>query len=217
LATELLTRLSPRLFSLNVAGSGETPAVEACQSVHDLLYLAGELRRKEMFCLSLTGEVKKKEAVSLVTGRLVPILIIDAGGGLAAEGPTVDYEAVVSLPFRAFLAGMMSIPWPKARPLDVRGFISVVGTTSITPRAEDQLRRISLALLSENYMKGGRLRWSVVCVGCSSSGKFWLAWGLRSPLREICLTLSPRVILSPDCWAKWKCWDVWKFIRNKWI
>ncbi|MBW1953305.1 MAG: hypothetical protein JRI66_09510 [Deltaproteobacteria bacterium] len=152
LATELLTRLSPRLFSLNVAGSGETPAVEACQSVHDLLYLAGELRRKEMFCLSLTGEVKKKEAVSLVTGRLVPILIIDAGGGLAAEGPTVDYEAVVSLPFRAFLAGMMSIPWPKARPLDVRGFISVVGTTSITPRAEDQLRRISLALLSENYM-----------------------------------------------------------------
>jgi len=152
LAAKLLERLSPRLFSLNVAGSGQTPAPDACQSIHDLLYYASTIRRKEMFCLTLRGEVGKKDAVSLVTGRLVPILVIDAGGGLAAEKPTVTFEEVTSLPFRAFLDGMMSIPWPKARPLDVKGFISVIGVTSTTPRAEDQLRRISFALLSENYM-----------------------------------------------------------------
>jgi pyruvate,water dikinase len=96
--------------------------------------------------------VGKKDAVNLVTGRLVPILVIDAGGGLSAESPTVTYEEVASFPFRAFLEGMMSIPWPKARPLDVKGFISVIGVTSTTPRAEDQLRKVSFALLSENYM-----------------------------------------------------------------
>lgn len=151
-AAELLERLSPRLFSLNLAGCAPNSTPDACHSIHDLLYYASVVRRQEMFCLSLRGEVGKKEAVNLVTGRLVPIVVIDAGGGLAAENPTVTYEEVTSYPFKAFLDGMMSIPWPKARPLDVRGFISVIGVTSTTPRAEDQLRKVSLALLSENYM-----------------------------------------------------------------
>ncbi len=151
-AARLLERLSPLLFSLKVAGAVQALTPQACDSIHDLLYYASLVRRQEMFCLSLRGEVGKKEAVNLVTGRLVPIVVVDAGGGLAAEKPTVTYEEVTSLPFRAFLDGMMSIPWPKARPLDVKGFISVIGVTSTTPRAEDQLRKVSLALLSENYM-----------------------------------------------------------------
>jgi len=152
LAAKLLARLSPWLFPLKAAESGQAISLDACQSIHDLLYYASVARRQEMFCLSLHGEVGKKDAVNLVTGRLVPILVIDAGGGLSAETPKVTYEEVASLPFRAFLEGMMSIPWPKARPLDVKGFISVIGVTSTTPRAEDQLRKVSFALLSENYM-----------------------------------------------------------------
>ncbi|MEJ2070138.1 MAG: PEP-utilizing enzyme [Syntrophobacterales bacterium] len=152
LAAKLLARLSPWLFPLKAAESGQAITPGTCQSIHDLLYYASVARRQEMFCLSLHGEVGKKDAVNLVTGRLVPILVIDAGGGLSAESPTVTYEEVASFPFRAFLEGMMSIPWPKARPLDVKGFISVIGVTSTTPRAEDQLRKVSFALLSENYM-----------------------------------------------------------------
>jgi pyruvate, water dikinase len=151
-AAQMLERLSPRLFSLNAAESGQPLTPDDCQSIHDLLYYASVVRRQEMFCLSLRGEVGKKEAVNLVTGRLVPIVVVDAGGGLAVKRSTVTFEDVTSLPFRAFLDGMMSIPWPKARPLDVKGFISVIGVTSTTPRAEDQLRKISLALLSDNYM-----------------------------------------------------------------
>jgi pyruvate,water dikinase len=105
-----------------------------------------------MFCFTLRGEVDRKDAVNLVTGRLVPILVIDAGGGLAVQGSPVTFEQVTSVPYRAFLGGMMSIPWPKARPLDVKGFISVIGVTSTTPQAEDQLRKISFALLSREYM-----------------------------------------------------------------
>jgi pyruvate, water dikinase len=152
LAPKLLERLSPWLFPLNAPVSGKASAPDACQSVHDLLYYASAARRNEMFCLSLQGEVSKKEAVSLVTGRLVPILVIDAGGGLSAESPSVTYDEVSSIPFRAFLDGMMSIPWPKGRPLDVKGFISVIGVTTTTPRAEDQLGKISFALLAREYM-----------------------------------------------------------------
>lgn len=151
-AAQLLERLSPRLFSLHVAGAAQAITLEACQSIHDLLYYASVVLRREMFCLSMRSEVSKKDAVNLVTGRLVPIVVVDADGGLTAQSPAVTLEGVASLPFRAFLDGMLSIPWPKARPLDVKGFISVIGVTSTTPRAEDQLRKVSLALLSENYM-----------------------------------------------------------------
>jgi pyruvate,water dikinase len=151
-AAELLERLSPYLFTLNTDLSGKPAAPGACRSIHDVLFYASAVRKKEMFCFSLHSEIDKKDAVNLVTGRLVPIMVVDAGGGLSAEGASVTFEAISSIPFRAFLDGMMSIPWPKARPLDVKGFISVIGVTSTTPRAEDQLRRLSFALLSREYM-----------------------------------------------------------------
>jgi pyruvate,water dikinase len=151
-AAELLERLSPYLFPLNLDPSGKPPAPGACRSIHDILLCASAVRKREMFCFSLRSEVDKKDSVNLVTGRMVPIMVVDAGGGLSAPGSSVTFEAVSSIPFHAFLDGMMSIPWPKARPLDVKGFISVIGVTSTTPRAEDQLRRVSFALLSREYM-----------------------------------------------------------------
>jgi pyruvate, water dikinase len=152
LAAELLERVSPYLFPLNTDLSGKPAAPSTCRSIHDVLLYASAVRKNEMFCFSLHSDIDRKDAVNLVTGRLVPIMVIDAGGGLSAPGSSVTFEAVSSIPFHAFLDGMMSIPWPKARPLDVKGFISVIGVTSTTPRAEDQLRRLSFALLSREYM-----------------------------------------------------------------
>ena len=141
---------------LGEAAQGEAPAenlsLADCTSLSSFLTYIDQLRRNEMFCLSLRSPVTKKDAVSLVTGRLVPILVIDAGGGLNSNEAIVNLEAVTSVPYRAFLTGMLSIPWPKARPLDMKGFISVVGVTSTTPRAEDQLQKVSFALLSRDYM-----------------------------------------------------------------
>jgi pyruvate,water dikinase len=151
-AEELFERVSPYLFPLNMDSAGKPPAPGACRSIHDILLYASAIRKREMFCFSLHSEIDRKDSVNLVTGRLVPIMVIDAGGGLSAPGSSVTFEAVSSIPFHAFLDGMMSIPWPKARPLDVKGFISVIGVTSTTPRAEDQLQRVSFALLSREYM-----------------------------------------------------------------
>jgi pyruvate,water dikinase len=152
-ARKILRELSPLLFPLQEPPApGQSPAPERCRSLHDLLFYAAAARVREMFTLSLRAQVTPKDAVSLVTGRLIPILVIDGGGGLAKEGSPVNFEAVSSLPFQTFLGGMMSIPWPKARPLDVKGFISVIGVTATTPQAEDQLRKVSFALLSRDYM-----------------------------------------------------------------
>ncbi|RLA87888.1 MAG: hypothetical protein DRG58_09615 [Deltaproteobacteria bacterium] len=152
-APEMLQRLRPWLFPLTVMDRQDEPLTPAaCQSIHDILYYTTAASVDEMFCLSLRGQVTKKDGVSLVTGRLVPILVIDAGEGLSAETPTVNFEAITSIPYRAFLSGMMSIPWPKARPVNMKGFISVIGVTSTTPRSEEQLQKFSFALLSRNYM-----------------------------------------------------------------
>ncbi len=145
--------LRPLLFSPETgdAGVDPIPAV-ACSCFQEILEGITEQRLEEMFCLSLRSQVSKKQAASLVTGRLVPILVIDVGGGLSSPGPTVNLEDVASIPYKAFLTGMLSIPWPKARPVDMKGFISVVGVTSTTPRAEDQLNKISMAILAREYM-----------------------------------------------------------------
>jgi hypothetical protein len=147
-------RLRPLLFS----SQADTPPVadavasEDFPSLQCVLDGINEQRLQEMFCLSLRCQVSKRQAINLVTGRLVPILVIDAGGGLSSPGPTANMDDVASIPYKAFLTGMLSIPWPKARPLDMKGFISVVGVTSTTPRAEDQLQKISFALLAQDYM-----------------------------------------------------------------
>ncbi len=152
-AKRILQGLGPYLFPLAAPASPDEPLTpDACRSLHEILFCAAQRRLREMFTLSLRAQVTFKDGVSLVTGRLVPILVIDAGGGLSEQTPKVDFEAVRSLPFRTFLSGLMSIPWPKARPLDVKGFISVIGVTSTTPRAEDQLRKVSFALISKDYM-----------------------------------------------------------------
>ncbi len=130
----------------------EPSSEPACRSLPALLEAINEARLAEMFCLSLKAQLSRKQAVSLVTGRLVPILVVDVDGGLSRSAPTVGLEDIASVPFRAFLTGMLSIPWPKARPVDMKGFISVVGITSTTPRSDDQLKKISLAILARDYM-----------------------------------------------------------------
>jgi pyruvate, water dikinase len=152
-AHKILQGLIPYLFPLAAPVLKDKPLTpDDCRSLHEILFCAAAGRLREMFTLSLRAQVTSKDAVSLVTGRMVPILVIDAGGGLSEESPKVNFEAVRSLPFRTFLNGLMSIPWPKARPLDVKGFISVIGVTTTTPRAEDQLRKVSFALISKDYM-----------------------------------------------------------------
>lgn|GEM_PF-579902 len=152
-AKKILQGLSPYLFPLAAPVLPDKPLTpETCRSLHEILFCAAAGRLREMNTLSLRARVTPKDAASLVTGRMVPILVIDAGGGLSEQTPKVDFEAVRSLPFRTFLNGLMSIPWPKARPLDVKGFISVIGVTSTTPRADDQLRKVSFALVSKDYM-----------------------------------------------------------------
>jgi pyruvate,water dikinase len=141
------------LFPLEGPAAPAPPLTpDGCRSLHDLLFYAAQARVREMFTLTLRAQVTPKDTVSLVTGRLIPILVIDGGGGLSKQGSPVNFEAVSSIPFQTFLGGMMSIPWPKARPLDVKGFISVIGVTATTPQAEDQLRKVSFALISRDYM-----------------------------------------------------------------
>jgi hypothetical protein len=145
--------IRPLLFSPQTGDpAAESIPAAACSCLQEVLDNITERRLQEMFCLSLRSQVTKKQAASLVTGRLVPILVIDVGGGLSSPGPTVKLDDVASIPYKAFLTGMLSIPWPKARPVDMKGFISVVGVTSTTPRAEDQLQKLSMAILAREYM-----------------------------------------------------------------
>lgn len=151
-AFELLRSLRSLLFPLREEIARGEARPELIRSFHDFLVVATLMHREDMAGLSLHGEVERQEAVHLVTERLIPIQVVNGGGGLAGKGPRVSFNEVTSLPFRALLSGMLSIPWPKGRPLDVKGFLSVIGVTSTTPQAEKQLEKISLALITDRYV-----------------------------------------------------------------
>lgn len=161
--------------------SASSPESEAAQpdDIPALLQAIDARRLAEMFCLSLRLEISKREAASLVTGRLVPILLLDLNGGLARAEGVVGFEDITSEPFRAFLTGMLAVPWPKARPVDLKGFMSVVGVTSTTPRAEDQLKKISLALVARDYFNFS------LCLGyhASTIEAFFAPWPGHNYLR----------------------------------
>lgn len=87
-AKKILQGLSPYLFSLETpAEPGRPLGPQECRSLHEILYCIAEARLREMFTLSLRAKVTPKDAVNLVTGRMVPILVIDAGGGLSSQAP----------------------------------------------------------------------------------------------------------------------------------
>ncbi len=70
------------------------------------------------------------------------------------EGVTVAAPSDIhSIPFSAFLKGLLSLPWPEPRPADVRGFLGMMlQSATISEDETYQTGRQSFALLARNYM-----------------------------------------------------------------
>ena len=60
---------------------------------------------------------------------------------------------ILSWPMKAFWKGMQSMKWPGPKPLDIKGFASVVAHTAAEPGGENRIySEKSFALLSKDYM-----------------------------------------------------------------
>ena len=125
---------------------------EKCKTFHDITRFAHEKAMTEMF---LIGKGQDSSGGTIPLGKEGPLdaHFIDMGGGVKEGVKVAGPEDIISIPFAAFLKGLLSIPWPEPRPADVTGLLGMMATAATT--SESVLYRsgqLSFALIASNYM-----------------------------------------------------------------
>lgn len=159
-AQVLLRRVAPYILPLHLIDpQSELFAPANCTSLHDIMRYAHEKSYAEMFLLSdsLSENGGAGAASRLVSSVPLDLYIIDLGGGLKPpHRPQVTPDDVTSVPFRHVLAGMLN-PEVQARgprPVNVRGFLSVMGQSMIggNRQAGERFGDRSYAIVSDRYL-----------------------------------------------------------------
>lgn len=93
------------------------------------------------------------EAVRLVAGIPLHIYIINLGDGIKGVTEKFRPEHIRSIPLKAFLRGLISVPWPEPRHVDVKGFLGMMAHTASIPESElEQMGEKSFTFISREYM-----------------------------------------------------------------
>jgi pyruvate,water dikinase len=107
---------------------------------------------QEIFKISdeLPGDA---ETVRLVAGIPLLVYLIDLGGGIKDISKKITPEHISSIPFNAFLKGLLALEWPGPRHFDVKGFLGMVAHTAEIPEAElEHMAEESFSFVSKEYM-----------------------------------------------------------------
>lgn len=125
---------------------------EQCKTFHDITRFAHEKAMTEMF---LIGKGQDSSGGTISLGKEGPLHahFIDMDGGVKEGVKVAGPEDILSIPFAAFLKGLLSIPWPDPRPADFRGFLGMMANIATISESETyQIGRQSFALIASNYM-----------------------------------------------------------------
>lgn len=158
-ALVLLRRISPYILPLHLVDPrAETFSPKYCTSVHDIMRYAHELSYTRMFQISdSVSDNSDGVACHLISGLPLDLYVIDLGDGLrTTEKREIIPEDVLCQPFRCLLDGMLN-PAVQARgprPVNMRGFLSVMGQSVIGGNQEGCSRfgQRSYAIVSDRYL-----------------------------------------------------------------
>jgi pyruvate,water dikinase len=157
-AFRLLNSVSELVLPLNLVNPRSPDfSQENCRTLHDIARFVHEKSYEEMFRMGEgMGDLR---GVSTVLDVFLPIdlYIIDLGDGINAPPGTKRLKPahVVSTPLKALLAGMLDkrIPRFGPRPMDLRGFMSIMARHAVTnPEEERTFRDPCYALVSDEYL-----------------------------------------------------------------
>jgi pyruvate,water dikinase len=147
---------------------------EQCETFHDITRFTHEMAMAEIFrtregehietledLLSLvafaeTDNAKRlgEQTIILRAGIPVDARLLNIDGGVRKKDlRKATPEDITSIPFSAFLKGMINMKWPEPRPVDAKGFFGMVANTAATQ--EEELLKMggrSYAIISLNYM-----------------------------------------------------------------
>ena len=111
---------------------------ENCRTYHDITRFGQEKAMQIMFGLMddvAQGRVPALKLLKLKTALPLNLHLVDLGDGLASHDTPVPPEDIISRPMRALWRGISypSITWAGPVPVDVGGFLQVLGQSAINP------------------------------------------------------------------------------------
>lgn len=155
-----LERLCRHITPLHLTDTeSSTFAPQFCASIHDIARYVHEKSFAEMF--EIADVLSDEERVAVNLNILLPInlYMIDLGKGLnpekTYEARRANMEDITSVPLKALLKGMThkDIRWYEPRPVDLRGFLSVMGRQMVeAPESGRRLGDKSYAIISDKYL-----------------------------------------------------------------
>jgi pyruvate,water dikinase len=130
-----------------------------CRTIHDIMRLAHEFSYRAIFEFSRLASDVGRLSYKLEARLPLDLHIIDLGGGLkevAAGACSVTPEQIASTPFKALLNGLLheDVAATEPRPVDLKGFISVMSEQMLTPTniAMERFGDKSYAIISDTYV-----------------------------------------------------------------
>jgi pyruvate,water dikinase len=130
---------------------------ESCTTLHDVMRFVHELCYTEMFRISDRASDAGSVSCQLKAKLPIDLHLIDLGGGLKdVGGPYVYPDQVTSEPLAALLSGMLrpDVHVRGPRPVDVGGFLSVMGQHMLEPPTVQAQRfgERSYGIISDKYL-----------------------------------------------------------------
>ena len=156
-AMAFMRRLAPHILPLHLVDPrGPTFTPEHCTSLHDIMRFIHEKSYAEMFMLSDSVSDSSANVATHFTGSIpLDLYIIDMGGGLKdPSAHDCKKEDVLCYPFSCLLDGMLApeVQAKGPRPINMRGFISVMGHSALGPSAGERFGDHSYAIIADRYL-----------------------------------------------------------------
>ena len=129
---------------------------EGCRTLHDIMRYVHECSYHEMFAISDVAAEADGGALKFDAPLPIDLYIIDLdrGTGGSDGARKVRPEQILSVPFRALLRGMMrpDTMFRQPRPVNIGGFLSVVGQQMANPQGGSRFGDKSYAIISDRYL-----------------------------------------------------------------
>ncbi len=158
----VVERVATRITHLNLTDPAKNSfRAKNCRTYHDVVRFCHEMAISEMFNINDYRNLRERGMTfRLETDVPLGIYVIDLGGGVAVRpgARTVTPEQITSVPMAALWRGITTpgVRWSGARPIDLRGFVSVWATTMVDAgRSERGLGDNSYAMVGSHYVNFG--------------------------------------------------------------
>jgi pyruvate,water dikinase len=128
-----------------------------CKTVHDIMRLIHELSYQELFQIGDLVSAKGSLSLKLSAPLPIDLYLIDLGDGLkdvSARASKVKPEQIASAPFKALLDGMLKLKYLEPRPVEFKGFMSVMSQQMLSSpyAASERFGDKSYAIISDKYL-----------------------------------------------------------------